>query len=127
MNNTLDFKLILTAFLLLLLSSFVHGELQAATGDTIKCNSMYGKKIITLKNDSVTMGEWESNSRAISSVNKVKTLKRGNSLTKTLYFQGQKHKIHLENLSQLSENTDYMTISNQEGHQMTYSLNCYFI
>ena len=49
---------------------------------------------------------------------------RGNSVSKIFYVAGDKHTLHLEDTTSFSSSTDYISIRNKQGHEMTYPVTC---
>jgi hypothetical protein len=89
----------------------------------IHCQTFFGDKKVSISESHVTFHK-EKDGRGISSTDQVKTRVKFNGLEKVVYIDGNKHKLHIENLNKFSEASDYLAISNQEGHKVTYPLIC---
>lgn len=66
----------------------------------------------------------ESRSIASSSVLGARTQRKGSGFTKIVYFEGQKHTIHINDVNNFSDMDDYITIRSQKGHEVIYPLSC---
>lgn len=100
---------------------------QASTGD-ISCTTAFGEKSFTISGQGISFNKEDETgvSRSISSVNgdSVRTHKKHLGFTKTLYVDGNKYKINVQNTQNFSDVNDYLSITNPKGHEMTYPLNC---
>jgi hypothetical protein len=47
--------------------------------------------------------------------------------TKTLYIDGNKHRINIQNTNEFSDVNDYLSITSPKGHEMTYPLTCHSV
>ncbi|MBI2522106.1 MAG: hypothetical protein HYV97_16935 [Bdellovibrio sp.] len=54
----------------------------------------------------------------------LRTKWNGKSVEKIGYFENHKHTIHIDDVSNLSNVNDYISIRSQEGHEMIYPLSC---
>ncbi|HAZ11851.1 MAG: hypothetical protein A2X86_07630 [Bdellovibrionales bacterium GWA2_49_15] len=54
----------------------------------------------------------------------LRTKWNGKSVEKIGYFENNKHTIHIDDVSNLSNVNDYISIRSQEGHEMIYPLSC---
>ena len=111
-------------FLMLMLSFFGNKALAAPA---INCQTAYGEKSFTIENNSVAFHENKKSNeqgRKISSTNNAIGNKTLNGFRKTLYVNGNKHLIHIENTKKLSDADDYMAVTSPKGHKMTYPLTC---
>ncbi len=128
MNSTKEMKTWFFAFVALMSVLYI-GQSQAAVQGTVVCTTAFGEKEITIDNNHVAFNR-EDNSgvkREISSINsvKVRTHNKYKGFTKTLYIDGMKHKVHVEDASNFSEVQDYLSITSPKGHEMTYPLTCH--
>lgn len=100
----------------------------AATG-AISCSTAFGEKTFTIENDRISFQKEDDQgvSRSISSISgdSVRTHKKHLGFTKTLYIDGNKHRINVQNINEFSEVNDYLSITSPKGHEMTYPLNCH--
>ena len=102
----------------------------AATGG-ITCSTAFGEKTFTIEDDRISFHKEDEAgiSRSISSLNgdSVRTHKKNNGFTKTLYIDGNKHRINVRNVNEFSEVNDYLSITSPKGHEMTYPLTCHSV
>lgn len=109
----------------------IHAFSAQATVPAISCSTAFGEKIFTIENERISFQKEDESgvSRAISSVNgdSVRTHKKHLGFTKTLYIDGNKHRINVQNINEFSEVNDYLSITSPKGHQMTYPLNCHSV
>jgi hypothetical protein len=102
---------------------------QAATGSRITCSTAFGEKAFTIEENRISFHKEDEAgvSRSISSVggDLVRTHKKNQGFTKTLYIDGNKHRINIKNTQEFSELDDYLSITSPKGHEMTYPLNCH--
>lgn len=105
------------------------GQSQAAVEGTVVCKTAFGEKEITIDNNHVAFNREDHSGvkREISSINsvKVRTQTQYKGFTKTLYIDGMKHKVHVDDVSNFSEVQDYLSITSPKGHEMTYPLTCH--
>ena len=115
------FTLLLVAF-----GSSAHGA--ALESKPIECKTNFGEKSFTLDKGSIAFHEIkEEVGRKISSVYEARTQKTHTGLRKSLYLDGNKHLIHIQNLQDLQSGQDYLAVTSPKGHKMTYPLNCKII
>lgn len=94
----------------------------------IECKTNFGEKSFTIEKDSIAIHEVQENvGRSVSSVFEARTQKTHKGVRKSLYLEGNKHLIHIENTAQFDSGADYLAITSPKGHKMTYPLNCGFI
>jgi hypothetical protein len=100
----------------------------AATG-SISCSTAFGEKTFTIEENRISFHKEDQDgvARSISSINgeSVRTHKKHLGFTKTLYIDGNKHRINVQNVNEFSEVNDYLSITNPKGHEMTYPLHCH--
>lgn len=116
------YKLLLIAFAFLIKLSTG----MAALKPSIKCQTMNGEKSFVIDQHSVAFVDQrlEGNHRSIASVSSLRTVLEGNGFTTSLSFEGKDHIIHIEDKDNFSEVDDYISITNQKGHQITFPLEC---
>lgn len=109
--------------LILMIQSF---SAHSATG-AITCETAFGEKIFTIEEDRIAFKKEDEAGirRSISSVTSVRTQKNHQGFSKTLYIDGNKHRIKIQNVNEFSESNDYLSITSPKGHEMTYPLNCH--
>lgn len=100
----------------------------AATGP-ITCSTAFGEKTFTIEDERISFQKEDEQgvARSISSTSgeSVRTHKKHFGFTKTLYIDGNKHRINVQNVNEFSEVNDYLSITSPKGHEMTYPLNCH--
>jgi hypothetical protein len=124
-NKTLSLSTILGFLGLILMIRMMNAH--AAT-PSISCSTAFGEKTFTIEDDRISFQKEDESgvSRSISSVqgDSVRTHKKHLGFTKTLYIDGNKHRINIQNSQEFSEVNDYLSITSPKGHEMTYPLNC---
>lgn len=126
-TKTLSLSTILGFFgLILMIHSFSS---HAATSGAIVCSTAFGEKTFTIENDRISFQKEDEAgiSRSISSIeaDAVRTHKKHLGFSKTLYIDGNKHRINVHNTKAFSDVNDYLSITSPKGHEMTYPLNCH--
>lgn len=110
--------------LILMIQAF---SAQAST-PSISCSTAFGEKTFTIDDNRISFHKEDDAgvSRSISSVNgdSVRTHKKHLGFSKTLYIDGNKHRINVQNVNEFSDVNDYLSITSPKGHEMTYPLNC---
>ena len=112
------FSLAVGFALVMLMSGFV-----SANAASINCETAYGERHITVTETTVAF-KTNDRGRSISSIDEARTNIRLNGFRKTMYKDGEKIVIHIENPSSFSDANDYLQITNSKGHKMTYPLTC---
>ena len=117
------FKWTLITFAVLIKVATAIGAIQRKS---IICYTPNAEKAFKIGADSIAYFEESSRAqgRSIASITEVRTKKTGPGFTKTLFFEGKRHQIHIDNLKQFSEVHDYVSITSPKGHEMTYPLIC---
>ena len=106
------------------------GQASAATADIkpIECKTNFGEKSFTIENETIAFHQVEEEAgRSISSVYEARTQKTHRGVRKSLYLNGNKHLINIENVERFDDGADYLAITSPKGHKMTYPLTCKFI
>ena len=113
--------------LLLMIHTFSS---QAATGG-IECQTAFGEKKFVIEDGRISFHKEDSEgvSRSISSVSgdSVRTHTKHLGFSKTLYIDGNKHRINVQNTNEFSDVNDYLSITSPKGHEMTYPLTCHSV
>jgi hypothetical protein len=101
---------------------------QASVDKKITCETAFGEKSFIIEDSLISFHKEDAEgiSRSISSVpsQSVRTHRKVKGFTKTLYINGHKHRINVENTSEFSDVNDYLSITSPKGHEMTYPLTC---
>ncbi len=125
-NRTLSLSTVLGFFGLILMIHAFNSH--AATG-AIVCSTAFGEKSFTIEEDRISFHKEDEAgiNRSISSIGSesVRTHKKHLGFSKTLYIDGNKHRINVKNANAFSEVNDYLSITSPKGHEMTYPLNCH--
>lgn len=111
-----------------LLLFIVFGQRAFASEGHIQCKTHRGAKVFEILGNSVSINlrndldgdRFPASTSFQNARHKINT----KGLTKIVFFEGQKHTVHIENLDNLSSLDDYVVISSNKGHQITYPLNC---
>ncbi len=112
--------------LAMLFSSFMN-EALSATPVNLKCETPNEERVFTVGPDTVTFhhhNAFNRNRKISSSEVSARTMNTHIGFTKVLYVDGNKHRIHIEDLRKMNDVSDYMTIVSPKGHTMTYPINC---
>jgi hypothetical protein len=100
----------------------------AAPAPRIVCQTAFGEKAFVIENDKIAFIKEDDSGvqRSISSIQgqSVRTQKKHLGFVKTLYLDGNKHRISVKNTDAFSEVDDYLSITSPKGHEMTYPLTC---
>jgi hypothetical protein len=111
--------------LLLRVSSF---QSEAAT-PKIECETAFGEKTFTISDELISFHKEDEMgvSRSISSVSgqSVRTQKKHFGFSKSLYIDGNKYRISVQDVNSFSDANDYLSITSPKGHEMTYPLTCH--
>ena len=103
---------------------------KASTG-AVNCTTAFGEKTFTIEDNRISFQKEDELgvSRAISSLqgDSVRTHKKNLGFTKTLYINGQKHSISIQNANAFSDVNDYLSITSSQGHKMTYPISCHSV
>ncbi len=125
-NRTLSLSTVLGFFGLILMIHAFNSH--AATG-AITCSTAFGERSFTIEEDRISFHKEDEAgiNRSISSISSdsVRTHKKHLGFSKTLYIDGNKHRINVQNTNAFSEVNDYLSITSPKGHEMTYPLNCH--
>lgn len=104
---------------------------QAATGAGIECKTAFGEKSFLIEDGRISFIKEDPSgvSRSISSASadSVRTQTKHLGFTKTLYIDGNKHRINVQNAKEFSDVNDYLSITSPKGHEMTYPLTCHSV
>lgn len=98
-----------------------------ASEKPIVCNTHRGAKVFEIVGNRVSINldsEAASQRFPASNFQNARHKVNAKGLTKIVFFEGQKHTVHIEDLNNLSALDDYVVISSKKGHQITYPLNC---
>ncbi|HXH76107.1 MAG TPA: hypothetical protein VNJ08_14145 [Bacteriovoracaceae bacterium] len=127
-TKTLSLSTIL-GFLGLLM--MIHTMDVKAASSAIVCSTAFGEKSFTIEDQKISFHKEDEQgvSRSISSVNEsaVRTHKKHLGFSKTLYIDGNKHRINVQNSKEFSDANDYLSITSPKGHEMTYPLSCHSV
>jgi hypothetical protein len=114
--------------LILMIHSFSS---QAAINESIVCKTAFGEKSFIIEDQKISFVKEDQAGiqRSISSVSgeSVRTHKKHLGFMKTIYLNGNKHRINIQNTHEFSDVNDYLSITSPKGHEMTYPLNCHSV
>lgn len=109
----------------------VHAFNANAASGGIECQTAFGEKSFIIEDGRISFHKEDESgvSRSISSVNAdaVRTHNKHLGFTKTLYIDGNKHRINIKNSKEFSDVNDYLSITSPKGHEMTYPLSCHSV
>jgi hypothetical protein len=127
-KKTLSLSTIL-GFLGLIL--MIHAMNSQAATPAISCATAFGERSFTIEDDRISFHKEDEAgvSRSISSINgeSVRTHTKNQGFSKTLYIDGNKHRINVQNVHEFSDVNDYLSITSPKGHEMTYPLICHSV
>jgi hypothetical protein len=107
----------------------IHAMSTHASSGAITCETAFGEKKFTIEEQKISFQKDDPSgvSRSISSMSgdSVRTQKDLLGFTKTLYIDGNKYKIKVQNVNAFSDLNDYLSITGPKGHEMTYPLTCH--
>ena len=111
--------------LLAFLSVFNLSHASVKQVPSVSCKTNFGEKAFTIEQGTVAFHTTENKAqRSISSVYEARTQRTQKGLRRSLYLNGNKHLIHINDVNNLSDQEDYLAVTSQKGHKMTYPLNC---
>lgn len=109
----------------------IHAFAAHAHASDIKCETAFGEKSFTISDSKIAFQKEDESGaqRSISSIagESVRTQKKHLGFTKTLYIDGNKHRISIQNTHEFSDANDYLSITSPKGHEMTYPLTCHSV
>lgn len=118
-----------TIFGFLGLMLFVHSFQSQASTQKIECQTAFGEKKFTIHDELISFHKEDEMgvSRSISSVSgqSVRTQKKHLGFSKSLYIDGNKYRISVQDVNSFSDANDYLSITSPKGHEMTYPLTCH--
>lgn len=127
-TKTLSLSTIL-GFLALMLT--VHAFSAQAATPSIVCSTAFGEKSFTIEDEHISFNKEDDAgvSRAISSVSheSIRTQKKLHGFAKSLYINGDKYRINVQDVNSFSDVNDYLSITSPKGHEMTYPLTCHSV
>lgn len=95
--------------------------------EAIECKTNFGEKSFTIEDENVAFHKVEEKiGRSVSSIYEARTQVTHRGIRKSLYLNGDKHLIHIENVEKFDDGSDYLAVTSPKGHKMTYPLNCKF-
>ncbi|MAX66724.1 MAG: hypothetical protein QF441_03380 [Bacteriovoracaceae bacterium] len=113
-------KLISIFIISLFFSMGVHASLKP-----IACETNFGEKSFTIQGETVAFHDTQKiKGRSISSILDSKTRNSHKGFNKTVYQDGYKHLIHIENKNSFNSTDDFLAITSPKGHKMTFPINC---
>jgi len=109
----------------------VHAFSANAASHGIECQTAFGEKRFVIEDGRISFHKEDEAgvNRSISSVaaDSVRTHTKHLGFTKTLYIDGNKHRINIQNSNAFSDVNDYLSITSPKGHEMTYPLTCHSV
>lgn len=110
---------------ILLVIAFAHSSY--ASNKPIVCKTHRGAKVFKIVGNRVSINlsnDIESPRMPASLNTKARHKVNAKGVTKVLFFEGNKHLVHVEDTMNPSSLDDYVTITTNQGHAITYPLNC---
>ncbi|MBT4791619.1 MAG: hypothetical protein HON90_08620 [Halobacteriovoraceae bacterium] len=121
--RTKDFN-VTKIFSLAMLITFLLIEVSYASIKPISCETNFGEKSFTIEGTTVAFHGNKTQGRSISSVLTSTTRKSANGFRKTIYKNGNKHLINIENQNNFNSDNDFLAVTSPLGHKMTFPINC---
>ncbi len=116
-------------FLGLMLLVHSYQSMAATAPAKIECETAFGEKKFTIQDELISFHKEDEMgvSRSISSVagQSVRTQKKHLGFSKSLYIDGNKYRISVQDVNTFSDANDYLSITSPKGHEMTYPLTCH--
>lgn len=118
-------QLFLGSIALLFALSFLGAAHASQKEPSLNCETNFGEKSFTLEQGTIAFHEkLDQPKRSISSVYEARAQKTLKGIRKSLYLNGLKHTVNIENYKNLNNSDDYLVVTSPKGHKMTYPLNC---
>jgi len=97
-----------------------------AMSKTMVCQTPNELKVVKIDERKVTFlrSVSEQNIREVASVAHVRTRSVGKTLDKVLMQGSVQYKFHIENVDKFSDVDDYVTMTSETGHSVTYPITC---
>lgn len=89
----------------------------------INCQTNRMAKGIKVTPDTVNFFERDFKRELASVPSREQAMTQG-SVTRSFNFEGHKYTLHVENVESFSDVEDYLTISDQKGHEILYPVTC---
>ena len=109
--------------LFLTLTAFTMALSAFASVKPMSCQTNFGERTFTIQGNSVAFHN-DQTGRGISSVLPSKTKVSVEGFSKTVYRDGYKHVIHIEDSHKLNAENDFLAITSPKGHKMTFPIHC---
>jgi hypothetical protein len=93
----------------------------------ISCETNFGERSFTIEGSNIAFHQEKKDGRSISSVLSTRTQNSHEGFKKTLYKDGYKHLINIENKKSFNSSNDFLAITSPKGHKMTFPINCNFM
>lgn len=120
-----------TIFGFLGLMLLIHSFQSFAASGKIECETAFGEKKFTIEEGLIAFHKEDESgiSRSISSLKgqSVRTHKKHLGFSKSMYIDGNRYRINIQNADSFSEVNDYLSITSPKGHEMTYPLTCHSV
>lgn len=110
-----------------LLLFIAFGTKAFANQNPIVCKTHRGAKVFHIVGNRVSINlksEEDGHRQPASTFQNARHKVNALGLTKIIFFEGQKHTVHINNMNGLSPLDDYVMITSKKGHQITYPLDC---
>ncbi len=107
-----------------LIGIFVAG---ACSASSISCQTNYDEYSVKVDQDTIALKKYSSDSdREVASQGlQTRNLPKTEGMAKVFFKNGLKFKLNIASLKSFSDVDDYLVVTSEEGHQMTYPLTCH--
>lgn len=89
----------------------------------IKCQTNRMNKGIKITQSGINFYEQDFGREVASAPSRELAMSEG-TITRSFNFEGHKYTLHVENVESFSDMDDYLTISDQKGHEILYPVTC---
>ncbi len=93
----------------------------------IACETNFGEKSFTIEGSTVAFHQEQTDGRSISSILGSRVQSSHKGFKRTVYKDGYKHLINIENRNKFNSSNDFLAITSPKGHKMTFPINCSFV
>lgn len=106
------------------LAVLVFTSLMSSAHAAISCETNFGEKAFVIERNTVAFIQTKGEGRSLSSVLGSVTQATHKGFKKTIYKDGNKHLIHIEDQAKFNSDNDFLAVTSPKGHKMTFPLNC---
>ena len=106
--------------------ALVLSMMAAQSFASVICHTPRMSKVFHIEENKVAVYQNDvAQGREIASSTQARTQYTHKGFTKVMQHLGHKITVHIEDSKNFSQVDDYLTIRDQQGHEISYPLNCY--